>query len=134
MKTCSLCTHWHSAQGLFALCPIQDRMTKFRNNCVSWQVVSEVRDVCEYCGRPKSSPNYAYHLCSRMEAPTWMKSGPQGRILHLVFYTGLAQCGKKFDPQKIEAPKLTSQSPTMPYCHPCAQADLVHQMKAVQNA
>jgi hypothetical protein len=134
METCSLCARWQSAQGLFAFCPLQGEITKFRNGCVSWQIASEARDVCEYCGRPKRSPNYAYHLCSRIEKPIWMKSGAQGRILHLVFYTGLTQCGKQFNPQKTEAPKATSKAPTMPCCHSCMQAVLVQQTKGVQNA
>ena len=131
MHTCSLCSHWISTQGLFAFCSLQDELKKFRDGCTSWQAASESRAVCEYCGRPERSPNYAYHLCiSYVEKATWMRSGAQGRILHLVNSSGLAQCGKQFDPQKTEQPKASSNALTMPYCQTCAQVE----MKGDQNA
>ena len=135
MKTCSLCTHWLSIQGLFAFCNPQDGNKKFSDSCISWQATREPRTVCEYCGRPNNSPNYANHICSPLiEKAIWMRSGAQGRILHLIDPSGLAKCGRQFDPQKTQAPKVISTAPTMPYCHSCMQAVLVQQTKGVQNA
>ena len=173
MKTCSLCIRWQSTNGLFALCPLREEFKGFRDGCVSWQATSEPRDVCEYCGRPKNSPNYAYHLCIAIapqarelspeatceqcghtqdhdpdndilacencgelifvleeeEKPIWMRSSRQGHILHLIASSGLALCGRQFDPQKTQVPKVTSTAPTLPYCGACMRADLALQTR-----
>ena len=82
--------------------------------------------LCENCGELIYIPDE--ELAHKQKV--WQKSGPQGRILHLITITGLAQCGRQFDPQKIEEPKVTSNSPTMPYCQRCMTADIAFQNKA----
>ncbi len=81
MDTCSLCTHWQSNHGLFALCSLREELMKFNDGCILWQEASESRAVCEYCGRPKNSPNYAYHICSPLiEKAIWKRSGAHPRF------------------------------------------------------
>jgi hypothetical protein len=60
----------------------------------------------------------------------WKTSGGQGRILHLIDSTGLARCGRQFDPQRTQEPKVTPDSPTMPYCQRCMIADMALQNEA----
>lgn len=65
-----------------------------------------------------------------LQQKIWKQSGSQGRVLHLIDSTGLAQCGRQFDPQKTQEPKITSNAPTLAYCQHCMKADLVRQTEA----
>ena len=62
----------------------------------------------------------------------WKQSGSQGRVLHLIDPTGLAQCGRQFDPQKTQEPEVTSNAPTLAYCPRCMQADLARQTEVLR--
>jgi hypothetical protein len=68
-------------------------------------------------------------LHSEEKEPGWKKSGAQGHVLHLIDATGVSQCGRRFDPEKTQTPKVTSTAPTLPYCRNCMRTDLALQSR-----